>query len=124
MAYDPDQFIPKDAESVVDNNLNEEIEFYECQKCGEYNVLKNAPKTRRMTSIRHIRVDEVTWASLQRFKRINGIDLNYALLLLLMNAKTPNINYVLNPRVFVDKKKLAAKKRDEENNTDNSPANK
>lgn len=107
MSFDADDYIASVPESNYElevERMNSDVEFFECQKCGEINVLKNTPKKRRNKVSRHMRLDNVTWGSLRRFQRINNVDMNYAILLLLMNAKTPNIDYVLNPRMFVDKK--------------------
>jgi hypothetical protein len=95
---------------LPDDNLikqpseNEEIEFFECQKCSEYNAIKTKSKKRRTTRIRHIRINSVTWASFKRFAALNNTSLDYALMLLLYNARTPNVNYLVNSKSMVNKK--------------------
>ena len=43
----------------------------------------------------------MVYSSFKRYASINNVDLNYGLLLLLMNAKTQNIDYVINPTATV-----------------------
>lgn len=106
--YDDDVYNPTSKDSVlipqeIPDNLivnpitNPELEIFECIKCNHPNVLKKKQRRRRQTRVRHFRLDDVTYASLRRFKDINCVDFNYAILLLLMHAKTQNIDYVVNP---------------------------
>ena len=103
-----DDFIPSIDEPVVPT---EGIEFFECQKCSEYNIIKSKPRSRRTTRIRHVRFDNVAWASLKRYAAINNVSLNYALILLLMNARTSKINYIVNERQLVDNTSLKKKNK-------------
>lgn len=80
-----------------------EIEFFQCQKCSEYNIITSKIKKRRVTQTRHVKVNNVTWASLRRYALINNITMDYALMLLLYNAQTKNIDYLVNERKLVDK---------------------
>lgn len=80
------------------------VEFFECVKCGEYNIITNKMKKRRATRIHHLRVNDVTWASLKRYAIINNITMDYALTMLLMAMKTKNISYMISERHLVDDK--------------------
>lgn len=88
-------------EEIINPITHPELEVFECVKCSHPNVLKKTPRRRRQTRVRHIRMDDVTYSSLKRYSVINGVDLNYGILLLLMHAKTQNIDYVVNPNVLV-----------------------
>lgn len=98
--FDDEELPPMPTETIIPE---EGIEFFECQKCGEWNILKNVPKKRRTTRVRHMRIDDVAYASLKRFATINNVNLNYAIQLLLMNSRTGNINYLVNERHLVSK---------------------
>ena len=80
---------------------DEELEYFECQRCGEINIVKVTPKARRRTKMKHVKVDDVTWASLKRYASINNTSINYALLLLLHTARTANVNYLINDKNLV-----------------------
>jgi hypothetical protein len=67
-------------------------------------VIKSKPKRRRTTKVHHIRVDDVTWASLKRYAILNNVSMNYALMLLLYNAKTTKVQYLVNEKTLVNKK--------------------
>lgn len=94
---------PSVEQQVLDNN--EGVEYYECQKCGEYNILRSTVKRRRSKRTRHIRLDDIAYASLKKYASINNVDLNYALTLLLFNARTSNISYLLHEKNLVKKEK-------------------
>lgn len=94
--------VPLPAENEIKDD--QELEFFECQKCSEYNVIKLKPKSRRNTKTRHIRVDAVTWASFKKFCSLNNVSTNYGLMLLLFNARTANANYLVNSKSLVNKK--------------------
>lgn len=83
-------------EEVINPITHPELEVFECVKCSHPNVLKKTPRRRRQTRVRHIRMDDVTYSSLKRYSIINGVDLNYGILLLLMHAKTQNVDYIVN----------------------------
>jgi predicted RNA-binding Zn-ribbon protein involved in translation (DUF1610 family) len=91
--------VNQDGEQLIDEE--EEIEFFECQKCGEYNIIKLTPKRRRSTLVKHVKVDDITWASLRRYASINHVTINYALMLLLHAAKTSNVSYLINEKNLV-----------------------
>ena len=61
------------------------------------------PKKRRTKKVRHIRLDDVVFASLKRYAIINDVDMNYALMLLIYNARTKNMNYLVNEKHLVSK---------------------
>lgn len=92
----------------ADVKVDDGVEFFECQRCGEYNIIKNTPKNRRNKTVRHLRLDNVVFASFKKFCMINNIDYNYGLLMLIKNAKSPNIDYMVNPNIFVEKKRSSA----------------
>lgn len=80
------------------------VEFFECVKCGEYNIITTKMKKRRVTKIHHIRVNDVTWGSLKRYAIINNVTMDYALTMLIMGMKTKNISYMISERQLVDDK--------------------
>lgn len=84
-------------EEVINPVTHPELEVFECVKCSHPNVLKKTPRRRRQTRVRHFRLDDLTYASFVRYCQINCVDRNYGLLLLLMHAKTQNIDYIINP---------------------------
>lgn len=86
-------------------NEEEDVEFFECVKCSEWNIIKNKPNDRRTKRARHIRMDDVVYGSLKRYASINNVGINKAIMLLLFNARTNNINYVISERQFVNKNK-------------------
>ena len=108
------------ADDFFDNPIQHEpiepetgLEFYECQKCGEWNILRSTPRKRRTKRPRHIRADDVAWASLKKYAILNNVDMNYAIMLLLHNARTNNVNYLVNERKLVEKSSPSpAKKKD------------
>lgn len=95
--------INKVSEGLVNQEAN--IEYFECQRCGEYNFVKNIPRQRRATNTRHIKINPVTWASFKRYASINNINADYALTTLLHNARTTSINYLINSKSLTHKKK-------------------
>lgn len=88
-------------EEIINPVTHPELEVFECVKCSHPNVLKKTPRRRRQTRVRHFRLDDLTYSSFRRYCQINCVDLNYGLLLLLMHAKTQNIDYIINPNVLV-----------------------
>jgi hypothetical protein len=95
-------FVPLPPENEI--MPEQDLEFFECQKCSEYNAVKLKAKARRTTKTRHIRVNAVTWASFKRFCSLNNVSLDYGLMLLLFNARTPNVSYLINSKALVNKK--------------------
>jgi hypothetical protein len=79
----------------------DDIEFFECQKCSEYNIIRKKHKSRRATRVRHVKVNSVTWASFKRFAALNGVTMDYALMMLLYNARTTDVNYLVNSKSLV-----------------------
>ena len=102
------QEIPSDL--IVNPITNPELEIFECIKCNHPNVLKKKQRRRRQTRVRHFRLDDMVYSSFKRYASINNVDLNYGLLLLLMNAKTQNIDYVINPMATVLPKNKGGRK--------------
>ena len=90
---------------------HEGIEFFECQKCGEYNIIKNKPRNRRTKRARHLRVDDVTWGSMKKYAVLNNVSMDNALMMLLYNARTNNVNYLLNERQLVEEKMRRQQKK-------------
>ena len=95
-----DNIVPANEDPII---AEENIEYYECQKCGEFNIVKTTPRKRRAKRVRHLRLDDVVYASLRKFATINNVDLNYCLLLLLHNARSKNISYLVNEKSLVQK---------------------
>jgi hypothetical protein len=102
MLTPPLQTLP-DNNLINDENQEDDVEFFECQKCSEYNIIKTKKKSRRTTRVRHIKVNSVTWASFRRFASINNVTMDYALMMLLYQARTDNMNYLVNPKSLVRK---------------------
>lgn len=84
--------------NLIEDDKEDEIEIFECQKCSEYNFIKKKKKARRVTKVRHVRVNSVTWASLRRYATLNNVSMDYALMMLLYNSRTSNVNYLLNSK--------------------------
>lgn len=103
------QITPPPHEEIIPQQ--EGIEYYECQKCGEYNLLKPNPKARRTTRIRHMRLDNVVYASLKRYALVNNVTINYAIMLLLYNARTTDVSYLLTERHLVEKPQKKKQKK-------------
>jgi predicted RNA-binding Zn-ribbon protein involved in translation (DUF1610 family) len=80
------------------------IEFFECAKCGEYNIITTKMKKRRSTRTHHIKVNDVTWGSLKKYATINNVTFDYALSMLIMGMRTNNISYMISERQLVDGK--------------------
>lgn len=97
--------VTPESQLISQNKCDEDIEFFQCQRCSEYNILKKKTKARRSPRIRHLRVNEVTWQSFKRYAALNNVSMDYALMLLLYNAQTKNINYLINEKTLVTKKK-------------------
>lgn len=108
-----DTIVDDDFTPIAENEPilpEQDVEFYECAKCGEWNILNKDPNNRRQNRARHLRLDDVTYGSLRRFATINGLKINKAIMLLLYNARTNNVNYLLSERQFVNKKKKDSNK--------------
>lgn len=87
------------------------VEFFECVKCGEYNIITTKMKKRRTTKVRHIKVNDVTWGSLKRFAVINNVTMDYALTMMLMAVKSKNISYMISERKLVDDNRSSNSKK-------------
>lgn len=48
-------------------------------------------------------MDDVVFSALKRYAIINDVDMNYALMLLIHNARTKNMNYLVNEKHLVSK---------------------
>lgn len=112
---------PPSEDLIVNPVTNPELEIFECVKCSHPNVLKKTQRRRRQTRIRHFRLDDVTYSSFVRYCKINCVDRNYGLLLLLMHAKTQNIDYILNPAAVTTAALINKKGRKKKKKT-NKPA--
>jgi hypothetical protein len=95
---------------IVNPIQNPELEIFECIKCNHPNVLKKKQRRRRQTRVRHFRLDDMVYSSFKRYCDINCVDRNYGLMLLLMNAKTQNIDYIINPTATVLPKNKGGRK--------------
>jgi hypothetical protein len=104
---DIETIIPDEINNAVSKGLvnqEKDTEYFECQRCGEYNFVKNIPRNRRATSTRHIKINPVTWSSFKRYATINNVNADYALTMLLHNARTASINYLINSKSLTQKK--------------------
>lgn len=97
--------VTPDNQLVSQNKCDEDIEFFQCQRCSEYNILKRKMKNRRSKTVRHIRVNAVTWQSFKRYAALNNVNMDYALMLLLYQAQTKNINYLVNEKTLISNRK-------------------
>ncbi len=76
-------------ESGPDDILKTEILI--CEKCMHPNIVGMEPFNRRDKELHHIKTDSVTYASLSNFSKLNKLDMNASISMLMRIISNPDV---------------------------------
>ncbi len=79
---------------VVDENAPEDIlrtEILICEKCMHPNIVGTEPFNRREKELHHIKTDSATYASLLSFSKMNRLDINATIAMLMRIVSNPDV---------------------------------
>lgn len=78
-----------DGTSAPDEILKTEILI--CEKCLHPNIIGTESFNRREKELHHIKTDSVTYASLSNFSKLNKLDMNAAIAMLMRIVSNPDV---------------------------------